>query len=122
MLSIANLAGAAFATPLVGWTLGWQEIVVIVIVVLILFGGRKIPELAKGLGKGLREFKKEMRGVKQDFEAAAETDDDETYEPPRRKKRRPRPADEVAEPADDEPAASPADEPAHADEPTDAKG
>lgn len=37
--------------------LGGQEIFLIVIVVLILFGGRKIPELMKGLGKGIKEFK-----------------------------------------------------------------
>lgn len=37
---------------------GGPEIIVIVLIVLLLFGGRKIPELAKGLGKGIREFKK----------------------------------------------------------------
>ena len=40
-----------------GW-LGGPEIIVIVIVILLLFGGRKIPELAKGIGKGIREFRK----------------------------------------------------------------
>ncbi len=40
-----------------GW-FGTQEIVLIVIVVLLLFGGKKIPELARGIGKGIREFKK----------------------------------------------------------------
>ncbi|HPR31182.1 MAG TPA: twin-arginine translocase TatA/TatE family subunit [Prolixibacteraceae bacterium] len=39
-----------------GW-FGAQEIIVILIIVLIFFGGRKIPELMKGLGKGLKEFK-----------------------------------------------------------------
>ncbi len=39
-----------------GW-IGGPEIIIILIVVLILFGGKKIPELAKGLGKGIREFK-----------------------------------------------------------------
>ena len=38
--------------------LGGQEIILIVLAILILFGGRKIPELMKGLGKGMREFKK----------------------------------------------------------------
>lgn len=38
--------------------LGWQEILLILLIVLILFGAKKIPELAKGLGKGVREFKK----------------------------------------------------------------
>jgi sec-independent protein translocase protein TatA len=39
----------------------WQ-IVLIVVVVLLLFGGRKIPELMKGIGKGAREFKKGLSG------------------------------------------------------------
>lgn len=39
-----------------GW-FGGQEILVILIIVVILFGGRKIPELMKGLGKGMKEFK-----------------------------------------------------------------
>ena len=38
--------------------IGPQEIIVILIIVLLLFGGRKIPELMKGLGKGMKEFKK----------------------------------------------------------------
>ncbi len=38
--------------------IGPQEIVIILIIVLLLFGGRKIPELMKGLGKGMKEFKK----------------------------------------------------------------
>jgi len=37
--------------------LGGQEILLIVLIVLIIFGGRKIPELMKGIGKGIKEFK-----------------------------------------------------------------
>ena len=40
------------------WALGGPEIIVILFVVLLLFGGRKIPELMKGLGSGIKEFKK----------------------------------------------------------------
>jgi len=40
-----------------GW-LGGPEIVLIVIVVLLLFGGKKLPELARGIGKGIRDFRK----------------------------------------------------------------
>ena len=40
-----------------GGRLGLTEILLILVVVLILFGGRKIPELMKGLGKGMKEFK-----------------------------------------------------------------
>jgi len=41
---------------------GPQEVIVILIIVLLLFGGRKIPELMKGLGKGMSEFKKAIKG------------------------------------------------------------
>jgi len=41
--------------------LGPTEIVLILLIVLLLFGGRKIPELMKGLGKGIREFKDGMK-------------------------------------------------------------
>ncbi|HRY97431.1 MAG TPA: twin-arginine translocase TatA/TatE family subunit [Bacteroidales bacterium] len=44
---------------LLGW-LGSTEIIVIVLVVLLLFGGRKIPELMRGIGKGIKEFRSGM--------------------------------------------------------------
>ena len=37
--------------------IGWPQIILIIVVVLILFGGKKLPELMKGLGKGMKEFK-----------------------------------------------------------------
>jgi len=37
--------------------IGWPQVIIIAVVVLLLFGGRKIPELMKGLGKGMKEFK-----------------------------------------------------------------
>ncbi|MCR5821480.1 MAG: twin-arginine translocase TatA/TatE family subunit [Bacteroidales bacterium] len=43
--------------------LGTWEIIVIVLVVLLLFGGKKIPELMKGVGKGVKSFKDGMNGV-----------------------------------------------------------
>lgn len=42
--------------------IGFQEIIVIALVVLLLFGGKKIPELMSGLGKGVRSFKDAMNG------------------------------------------------------------
>jgi sec-independent protein translocase protein TatA len=84
MLTVATIADRILSTPILAWSVGWQEILVIVVVVLILFGGKKIPELAKGLGKGLREFKREISGVKKDFEDSI-PEDEETYEPPRKK-------------------------------------
>lgn len=43
--------------------LGIQEIIVIALIVLLLFGGKKIPELMKGLGKGVKSFKDGVNGV-----------------------------------------------------------
>ena len=43
--------------------IGTQEIIVIALIILLLFGGKKIPELMKGLGKGVKSFKNEMNGV-----------------------------------------------------------
>lgn len=45
---------------------GTQEIIFIVLIVLLFFGGKKIPELMKGLGKGVRSFKDGMNGLDQD--------------------------------------------------------
>ena len=47
--------------------IGGQEIVVILLIVLVLFGGKKIPELMKGLGKGVKEYKKALNGVEEDL-------------------------------------------------------
>jgi len=46
--------------------LGYQELIIIFVIVLLLFGGSKIPELARGLGKGIREFKKEKNKTDDD--------------------------------------------------------
>ncbi|MBS1919015.1 MAG: twin-arginine translocase TatA/TatE family subunit [Bacteroidetes bacterium] len=48
--------------------LGTNEIIVILIIVLLLFGGRKIPELMRGLGKGMREFNDAKNNVKREIE------------------------------------------------------
>lgn len=48
--------------------LGPTEIILILAVVLLLFGGRKIPELMKGLGKGIKEFKDASKGEKTEQE------------------------------------------------------
>lgn len=55
-------------TPLFIGGLGMQEVLLIVLVVLLFFGGKKIPELMKGLGKGVRSFKEGMNEMKQEIE------------------------------------------------------
>lgn len=57
------------------WSLGPWEIVIIVLAILLLFGGKKLPELARGLGKGLREFKKELKGTKDEIKDGLDDDD-----------------------------------------------
>ena len=48
--------------------LGAWEIIVILFVVLLLFGGKKLPELARSLGEGIREFKKASQEISKDLE------------------------------------------------------
>ena len=48
--------------------LGTTEILVIAIIILLLFGGKKIPELMKGLGKGVKSFKDGMKEVEKDVD------------------------------------------------------
>ncbi len=49
--------------------LGATEIILIVLVVLLFFGAKKLPELAQGLGKGIREFRKATREIQDDIES-----------------------------------------------------
>ncbi len=58
--------------------LGPLEIFVIVFVILLLFGAKKLPELARGMGKAMREFKKATREVEQDIKSAMEEEPVET--------------------------------------------
>lgn len=50
--------------------LGAGEIIIIALVVLLIFGGKKIPELMKGIGKGVRSFKEGVSGIEKDIEEA----------------------------------------------------
>lgn len=67
---------------------GWTEGLVILVLVLLLFGGRKIPQLAKDLGSGIREFKKSISGTRPELEDDSEYDEDVVQKPARKKKRR----------------------------------
>ena len=61
------------------FNLGGGEIILVLLLVLILFGARKIPELAKGLGQGIKEFKKATREVTDEIQNAV---DDTNYPTP----------------------------------------
>ncbi|MBS4066848.1 MAG: twin-arginine translocase TatA/TatE family subunit [Chitinophagaceae bacterium] len=55
--------------------IGTQEIIIVAIIILLLFGGRKIPELMRGLGKGIREFNDAKNTVRKEIEEAPTTND-----------------------------------------------
>ena len=55
--------------------LGMTEIIIIAIVVLVLFGGKKLPELMHGVGKGIRDFKKGMNGIEDEIKKAIDLND-----------------------------------------------
>ena len=57
-----------FIHPLFLGKIGLTEILVILLIVVIFFGGKKIPELMKGLGKGVRSFKEGVKGVENDLD------------------------------------------------------
>jgi len=54
--------------PVLLGVLGTQEIIIIAIIILLLFGGRKIPELMRGLGRGVREFNDAKSNVQREIE------------------------------------------------------
>ena len=58
--------------------LGTGEIILILLVILILFGAKKIPELAQGLGKGMREFKKSLKDVEDEIKSTDKDDKSES--------------------------------------------
>ena len=59
-------------TPLFIGGIGMQEVLLIALVVLLFFGGWKIPELMKGIGKGVRSFKEGMSNVEKEIEEVKE--------------------------------------------------
>ena len=59
-------------------SVGPWEIVAILAVALLMFGGKKLPELARGLGKGLRQFKEEVHSVKSDVSDSIDSEPDYT--------------------------------------------
>ncbi|MDR2907305.1 MAG: twin-arginine translocase TatA/TatE family subunit [Bacteroidales bacterium] len=55
--------------------IGIQEILLLLLIVLLFFGGKKIPDLMRGIGKGIRSFKEGMNEVEKDIKQSPTTDD-----------------------------------------------
>ena len=53
---------------------GWWELVIVAFVILLFFGGKKLPELMKGLGKGVRSFKEGVKEIDDQVNTASDTD------------------------------------------------
>ena len=63
------------------FNLGTGEIIIIAIVILLLFGGKKIPELMRGLGKGVKSFKQGMHEMEEDIKKPIEPEDKKPSQP-----------------------------------------
>jgi sec-independent protein translocase protein TatA len=61
-------------------SLGWTEVVVVLFLILLLFGAKRLPELARGFGKSIKEFKKATSNIEDDIRGAIE---DEPQTPPK---------------------------------------
>ncbi len=57
------------------WVPGWGELLIIMLFILIFFGAKKIPEIAKGMGKGIREFKDATKEIKDEIKEGATGED-----------------------------------------------
>jgi len=61
-------------------SIGMPELLIILLVVLLLFGAKRLPELAKGLGKGIREFKDATKHVENEFKELDKIEDEKKDE------------------------------------------
>lgn len=68
MHTASQWAGAPPGFLLIG-PLGWSELLIILVIVLIFFGPRRLPEVAEAIGKSLQKFKKASRDVKSEIES-----------------------------------------------------
>ncbi|MBR1717346.1 MAG: twin-arginine translocase TatA/TatE family subunit [Paludibacteraceae bacterium] len=70
--------------------IGTTEIIVIGGIALLIFGGKKLPELMRGLGKGVKEFKEGMKDVKEEINAGEQPQESSNQEPPRQTPQEPK--------------------------------
>jgi sec-independent protein translocase protein TatA len=110
---LTAVLAAPFPLPLAFFNVGGPELMMIMLLALMLFGGKKMPELARGFGKAMREFRNAASGVEQEIKRAMEE------EPPAKSPPAPRPTTraEYRRQHDDAPPAEP-DAPARPATPT----
>jgi sec-independent protein translocase protein TatA len=58
------------------WMPGWGEMLIIALFILVFFGAKKIPEIARGMGKGIREFKDATKEVKKEINEGTNTSEE----------------------------------------------
>lgn len=92
-------------------SLGWPEIIAILVIVLVIFGPKRLPEIGKSLGKGIKEFKKSTTELQEHITK------DEPETPAVEKAEAVEPAGEPAKAPEPEPKAAPEPEPTAAEEP-----
>jgi sec-independent protein translocase protein TatA len=63
-------------TPFLAWALGGPEMIAILVVILLLFGAKKLPELARGMGKSIGEFKKAKGEFEDEITRVSNDDND----------------------------------------------
>ncbi len=90
------------------------EVLVIFLVILLLFGAKRIPEMAKGLGKGIREFRSAVKDVREEVDIAGRQDSQPDTIPPAAP-----PVTPTGQVARSEPVAEPAAAPASTEKPAD---
>ena len=81
--------------------LGGWEIALILVAALLLFGGKKLPELARGLGKGMRQFKEELTGAKKSLDDISKAVDDDVESPAAEENENSGESDNAVEPEED---------------------
>lgn len=62
-------------------SIGWWEILIVLLLFLLLFGAKRLPEIGRSLGKGMREFKKSLSGVTDELEKEEEEKPEEPEKP-----------------------------------------
>jgi sec-independent protein translocase protein TatA len=60
-----------------GGAIGPGELLIVLLVILLLFGAKRLPELARGMGKGIREFKKATSGIEEEMKLEEKTEEKE---------------------------------------------